>query len=293
MKHNLGCSNRFTHANRRCPLHPQHGVRRDRLSAQLASSKHHSSKENQTNVKSVKLINNDQQVNYKQTNKEDDVQKEVVNWLKKQSDQKSSAYSSGIKRKLNGRPVRKIKKPKFLDDSSSSSEEEEEITNEYNQIEELIEEEDGNCAQLIWKKKRAALELHAKESSSSTFKKCDSLDHSNDQAQRSEYNQDVSQSMNYSLDEVMLNKSHSSIDESFQEDEVYDDRLVGALALIELSKSRPIVEYSSEIDLSDVNEYTVHEYSVNEIQVEHCSDYLASSQGDYSDIHYSYNEEYY
>lgn len=252
--------------------------------------------------KSVKLLNNssnneNNQVNYKKssTSKEEDVQKEVVNWLKKQSDQKNlnNSYSTGVKRKLNGRPVRKIKKPKFLDDSSSSSSEEE----MNNQIE-LIEED--SCAQLIWKKKRAALELHAKESSITTsYKKIDQI------INHSDYNQeDVNQSLNYSLDEVILNKSHSSsIDEhesSFQEDEIYDDRLVGALALIELSKSRPIVEYSSEVDLSDVNDYTVSEFCnngeyVNEVHVEHCSDYFASSQGDlnYSDIHYSYNEEYY
>ena len=256
----------------------------------------------------------------KQSSKAEDVQKEVVNWLKKQSDQKSShhsSYSSGIKRKLNGRPMRKIKKPKFLDDSSSSSsgEENNQPYNDppyadqsfndqsYNDqsyaelhqiVEELdeAEENDNGHAQLIWKKKRAALELHAKE----TFRQQSSIEHSvaNQLEDRDP--------LNYSLDEVIL-KSNSSLDEhesSFQEDDVYDDRLVGALALIELSKSRPIVEYSSEMDMCDLTEYaTAHEYGVNEVQVEHCSDYYASSQGDilnYSDLNYSsysYNEEYY
>lgn len=242
----------------------------------------------------------------KQTSKEEDVQKEVVNWLKKQSDQKShhSSYSSGIKRKLNGRPMRKIKKPKFLDDSSSSSGEEnnqpfadqsynDQSYVEFHQIvEELdeVEEADDSHAQLIWKKKRAALELHAKE----TFRQQSSLEQANQLEERDP--------LNYSLDEVIL-KSNSSVDEhesSFQEDEVYDDRLVGALALIELSRSRPIIDYSSEMDLCDLNEYAAaHEYGVNEVQVEHCSDYFASSQGDilnYSDLNYSsysYTEEYY
>jgi len=299
-----GCNNRFTHANRRCSLHPQHGVRRDRLTAQL-SSKHHSSKENQKGAKSVKfaLVNSEQQSNYKQSGcKEGNAQKEVVNWLKKQSDHKSNnnSYLNGIKRKLNGRPIRKIKKPKFLDDSSSSSSssEEEDTSNQYNQIEELIIEEES-CTQLIWKKKRAALELHAKESSAT---KKISEENVEQEANEILIHDDVNQSMNYSLDEVMLNKSHSSIDEhesSFlQEYEVYDDRLVGALALIELSKSRPIIEYASEIDLSDANDY-----SVNEVQVESCSDYhqdfAASSQGDfinYSDLKnysYTYHDDYY
>lgn len=275
---------------------------------------HHSLKENQTGVKSVKLAANQQASGggHKQSSKEEDVQKEVVNWLKKQSDQKShhhhSSYSSGIKRKLNGRPMRKIKKPKFLDDSSSSSSGEEnnqpyndpsyndQSYNEFSQIVEELdetEEADDSHAQLIWKKKRAALELHAKE----TFRQQSStIDHS---ATGQLEDRDP---LNYSLDEVIL-KSNSSIDDhesSFQEDEVYDDRLVGALALIELSKSRPIIEYSSELDLCDMSEYAVvHEYGVNEVQVEHCSDYFASSQGDilnYSDLNYSnysYNDEYY
>lgn len=279
------------------------------MGAQMSGSSsmkhHHSLKENQTGAKSAKLTAN-QQANGKPSSKEEDVQKEVVNWLKKQSDQKSHhhSYSSGIKRKLNGRPVRKIKKPKFLDDSSSSSSSGEENNqsfsapsyndqsyNEFSQIvEELDESEEANQshAQLIWKKKRAALELHAKE----TFRQQSSaIEHSATNEDRDP--------LNYSLDEVIL-KSNSSIDDhesSFQEDEVYDDRLVGALALIELSKSRPIIEYSSELDLCEYA--TVHEYSVNEVQVEHCSDYFASSQGDilnYSDLNYSnysYNDEYY
>lgn len=249
---------------------------------------------------------------HKQSSKEEDVQKEVVNWLKKQSDQKShhGSYSSGIKRKLNGRPMRKIKKPKFLDDSSSSSSSGEENNppyadqsfndqsyadqsyTEFQIVEELdeAEEADDGHAQLIWKKKRAALELHAKE----TFRQQSSIEPTNQLEDRDQ--------LNYSLDEVIL-KSNSSLDEhesSFQEDEVYDDRLVGALALIELSRSRPIIEYSSEMDLCDLSEYAAaHEYGVNEVQVEHCSDYFASSQGDilnYSDLNYSsysYNEEYY
>lgn len=243
------------------------------------------------------------------------MQKEVVNWLKKQSDQKGhhhhGSYSSGIKRKLNGRPMRKIKKPKFLDDSSSSSSGEEnnppyndqsfndqsfadQSYTEFHQIVEELdetEEADDSHAQLIWKKKRAALELHAKE----TFRQQSSIEQTNQLEDRDP--------LNYSLDEVIL-KSNSSLDEhesSFQEDEVYDDRLVGALALIELSRSRPIIEYSSEMDLCDLTEYAAaHEYGVNEVQVEHCSDYFASSQGDilnYSDLNYSsysYNEaEYY
>jgi len=325
-----GCDNRFTHANRRCPIHPQHGVRRDRLTAHLISSKHSSLKENNSNIKSIKLINN-QQFNYKHqstNSKEEDVQKEVVNWLKKQSDQNKNnhnknnhTYTGAIKRKLNGRPIRKIKKPKFLDDSSSSSSEEEENhqyednqyednqyeenqyddnqyeENQYdeNQYDENQYEEDhnledrendNNCA-LIWKKKRAALELHAREE---TFK------HQNPSNQ-SISNQQIDDLHNYSLDEVILKSSNSSLEEEeFHEEEIYDDRLVGALALIELSKSfvskssQPIDFNSSEIDL---NEYSVNDY-VSEVQVEHCSDYFASSQGDFNySANYSYNEDYY
>lgn len=260
------------------------------MNSQLVNnSNKHLSKENQTIVK--KSSNNDQKVNFKQNkqlNKKEDVQKDAVNlWLHKQADQENksklcnnSSLSNGIKRKLNGRPIRKIKKPKFLDDSSSSSSSEEEILNEhFNQLVECVNDKDES-AHLIWKKKRAALELQAKE----TFQK-ESNEHSTSVNQEEQ--------LNYSLDEVILNKSNSSLDEecSFQEeDEIYDDRFAAALALIGLSKSRPIIEYSSEMDLSEANEYNVHsEFSVNEVHVEHCSDYFASSQGDFS----GYHEEYY